>query len=384
MINIKEMTVLIADDMENMYNSIRNIMKLNGFGKRFMYASNGEDALKILKEKSDIDLAIIDNNMPVMTGLELLEIIRGEKQLRDMPIVMITAQAEKEFVTNAAESEIDAYLLKPITVKLLKDKIPPVIENANNPSPMVYHLKRAYGFAEEGDLGSAIEEAKLAKEANPKSSRPLREIGYYFFQKGDLGEAEEYLIGAAEKNPIDVVAFQYLGDVYLERGDIDRALKYLDKAIKISPRHIERGLNLGKILIRKNMINKAMPVLKKAFQLSKNPLELKEEIAFLCIEAGAREYASMLLVDIVKQKKNRGDLLFKLGVIFEEIGKNEESLYYLTEAEKLDEKNPEIKIHLAVIYIDMGMLIRAEKPLKAVLEIDPENKKAEELLRQCI
>ncbi len=45
MIDLREMTVLIADDMENMYNSIRSIMRLLKFGRRFLYAKDGEEAL---------------------------------------------------------------------------------------------------------------------------------------------------------------------------------------------------------------------------------------------------------------------------------------------------------------------------------------------------
>ena len=120
MIDLREMTVLVADDIENMYNSIRSIMRLLKFGRRFLYAGDGEEALKALKQE-EVDLAILDNNMPGIRGVELLEIIRSDNDLRDMPVIMITADANMEFVTKAAETEIDAYLLKPITVGLLKE-----------------------------------------------------------------------------------------------------------------------------------------------------------------------------------------------------------------------------------------------------------------------
>ncbi|MEI6127449.1 MAG: response regulator, partial [Pseudomonadota bacterium] len=136
MIDIREMSVLIADDMENMYNAIRSIMRILGFGRKFTYVNNGEAALKTLQEGM-FDLAMLDNNMPGIPGLELLVIIRNDNKLRDLPVIMITGHADKEFITNAAESDIDAYILKPITVNLLKEKLPPVIEKANNPSPMI-------------------------------------------------------------------------------------------------------------------------------------------------------------------------------------------------------------------------------------------------------
>ena len=106
--------VLIVDDVENMFHSVRSILKLLGFGKQYLYAENGEAALKTLRERM-VDLALVDNNMPVMTGEELLEIMRQDDDLKNIPVFMITGNAKKEFVANAAESEIDAYILKPIT-----------------------------------------------------------------------------------------------------------------------------------------------------------------------------------------------------------------------------------------------------------------------------
>jgi len=383
MLDIREMTVLVADDMQNMFNSIRSIMRLLKFGRRFFYAPNGEEALKIL-DKEEIDLAILDNNMPGMQGVEVLQIIREDKRWRDMPIIMITADATREFVTNAAESEIDAYLLKPITVELMREKIPSVIERANNPSPMMLHLRTASVMEEEGDLGGAIKQAKRAIAENPQSSRPLREVGKYLLESGNFDQAEQYLLKAVKMNKIDVIAFHHLGDLYLKRNDVENALNYFEKAIKISPRHYERGLNLGKILIQKKMEDKAIPIFTTVFEIAKNPDKLKEEIALFCIEEEVYGFAAKLLKGIVGIDKERAGIRVKLGKVLEKLGDTEEALVYFNEAEQLDYRNLEVKLHLARIYLQQGMMLRAERPLKEILKVSPNHKEARELLRQCI
>lgn len=383
MIDINEMTVLITDDMPNMVATIYSVMKVLNYGKRFMTANNGEEAWQILK-KEPIDLAILDYNMPIMTGAELLSRIREDRDLKDLPVVMVTAYAQREFVAEAAESEIDAYILKPVTVKVLGDKVLGVIKNANKPPPMVYHLQKARRFEEDGDIDAAIGEARLAMEANPKSSRPLRELGYYYFKKDDLKEAEKWLLKAAQMNSLDVFAFHYLGELYLKRDEIEEASKYFDKAMTISPRHLTRGINLGKILVQRQEFEKAVKVFDKAISLSKNALELREEIADFCIEQGAKEYGAKLLESILRADPTRKDLLFKLGVALEETGKHSKALTYLTRAEKEDRDNPDIKVHLAKVYLMVGRPIRAEKALKEILKADPKNKKAMELLKECI
>ncbi|MCK4485742.1 MAG: tetratricopeptide repeat protein [Desulfobacterales bacterium] len=383
MIDIKEMTVLIADDMPNMVTTIHSVMKVLNYGKRFMIANNGEEAWQILK-KEPVDIAILDYNMPHMTGGELLSRIREDRDLKDLPVVMVTAYAHREFVAEAAESEIDAYILKPITVKVLGDKVLGVIKNVNRPPPMVYHLQKARRFEEDGNIDAAIGEARLAMEANPKSSRPLRELGYYYFKKNDLKEAEKWLLKAAQMNSLDVFAFHYLGELYLKRDKIEEASKYFDKAMSISPRHLTRGILFGKTLVQRDKIEKAVQVFEKAIKLSENDLELREEIANFCIEEGAKEYGARLLEFIVRADPKRKDLLFKLGVTLEEVGEHSKALSYLTRAEKEERDNPDIKVHLAKVYLALGRPIRAEKALKEILKADPKNKKAMEFLKECV
>jgi CheY-like chemotaxis protein len=383
MIDIREMSVLVADDMENMFSAIRSIMRILGFGKKFQYVGNGADALAALKAGL-FDLALLDNNMPGISGLELLSIIRGDKTLRDLPVIMITGHADREFITNAAESDIDAYILKPITVNLLKQKIPPIIERANNPSPMATHLKAAGRYEEQGNLDAAVHEAQCAVAANPDSTRPLRELGYYYIKKGDLEQAESCLLRAAAMNRLDVIACTHLGDLYLQKNDPDRALQYYVKAMKISPRNYERALNLGKLLIRKKMTAKAIPVLNKVFELSKDPLPLREEIASYCIAEGALDYAGTLLAGLIDQNRRRPDLLFKLGLVSEQCGRPDDALKHFIEAEQLDNKDITVKLHIAKNYIARGKVLFAEKPIRAVLKLDPENQEARQLLRKCI
>ncbi|MCK4727633.1 MAG: response regulator, partial [Desulfobacterales bacterium] len=92
MIDISEMTVLIVDDMPNMITTIRSMMKVLKYGKTFLSAASGAEAWRILK-KEPLDMAILDYHMPGMSGAELLSRIREDRDLRDLPVVMVTAQA---------------------------------------------------------------------------------------------------------------------------------------------------------------------------------------------------------------------------------------------------------------------------------------------------
>ena len=365
-----------------MVNSIRGMLKILRFGKNFVTANNGEEAFRIL-QKEPVDLAILDYDMPVMTGSELLREMREDRRFRDIPVIMVTAQAYRDFVAEAGESTVGAYILKPVTVKVLEEKVSSVIEEANNPPPMVMHLKMARDFEEQGDLDESITQAKLAMEANPKATRPIRELGYYYLKKNDHKEAEKWLLKAAELNVLDVFAFHHLGELYLNMDDIEKASINFEKAMEISPRHLTRAINFGKTLIARGISEKAIDVFEKTFELSDNPTQLKEEISDFCAESNFHEYAAKLLEGIIMEQPNRTDLFFRLGLNLEKTGDLRKAVTYLVQAEAEDKENTEIKIHLAKNYLALEKPIMAERPLKEVLKLNPENELANELLKQC-
>jgi tetratricopeptide (TPR) repeat protein len=248
---------------------------------------------------------------------------------------------------------------------------------------MVYHLKMARDFEDEGDMDAAVKQAELAMEANPNSSRAMRDLGYYYFKDNNLKMAEKWLLKVAEKNDLDVFSFHYLGELYLKQNDIEKAQHYFEKAMKISPRHLDRGIKFAKILVQMKMITRANQVFGQVLKLSGNSVELSEEIADFSIEEGAYEYAVELLKSILKERPDREDLYFKLGKTLEKKGDIMEAVGYLVKAEKVDEENDEIKIHLAKNYLALAKPDFAEKALKKILKINPDNSLARDLLRKC-
>ncbi len=383
MIDSATMTVLIIDDMPNMCKSIRGMLKVLRYGKNFHFGNNGLEGWNILQNHF-VDLMIVDWNMPVMSGVELLGRIREHRELRDLPVIMVTAEANRDIVAEAAESEIDAYILKPLTVKSLGDKIVKVIDKANNPPPMVTHLKNARNLEEAGDFKAAIEEARLAMSADPMSSRPIREIGYYYYKNDQLETAEKYLLKAAAMNELDVFAFHYLGELYLQLNNIDMAANYFDKAMTISPRHVSRGTYFGKVLVEKKMIARAKKVFDKVIELSDDPDARREEIAGYCMEKEVYEYAVELMGQLIVKTPERHDLLFQMGLAHERIGQHNRALGYFTKADTLDGNNVETLMHIAKNYIAIDKALRADSYLQSVMRIDPNHQEALELLRKNI
>ena len=181
MIEINTMSILIVDDMKSMRLTIRKMLQNLKIGTNLRFAENGKEGLEILNNVK-CDIAIIDWNMPIMNGVEMLDKIRSDKSHRDMPVIMVTAESQRDIVSEVAETEVDAYLLKPLTLAALDEKIRAVVKRSNEPDPATTHRLNARDFAENEDFNAAIEEIKMALTHKPSASRLLRELGLLHFK----------------------------------------------------------------------------------------------------------------------------------------------------------------------------------------------------------
>lgn len=116
-----DMTILAVDDFSTMRRIMRNMLRQLGYNN-ILEADDGVTALSTLKQEK-IDFVISDWNMPQMTGLELLKAIRADDQLKNIPVLMVTAEALKENIVEAVKAGVNNYVVKPFTAETLKEKI---------------------------------------------------------------------------------------------------------------------------------------------------------------------------------------------------------------------------------------------------------------------
>jgi two-component system chemotaxis response regulator CheY len=121
------MRILIAEDFATMRRIIKNVLRQAGY-EQIIEAEDGTTALRSLKS-DDIDLVIADWNMPNMTGLDLLKAMRSDDALKDIPFLMVTAEAKKDNIIEAIQSGASNYLVKPFTPEMLREKIDQVLTN---------------------------------------------------------------------------------------------------------------------------------------------------------------------------------------------------------------------------------------------------------------
>jgi two-component system chemotaxis response regulator CheY len=117
----KNMKVLVVDDFSTMRRIVKNILRQLGFNN-IVEADDGTTAVGIL-EREKVDLIISDWNMPNMTGIELLRHVRSTEELKDLPFLMVTAEAQQENIIEAVKAKVSNYIVKPFTADTLNEKI---------------------------------------------------------------------------------------------------------------------------------------------------------------------------------------------------------------------------------------------------------------------
>lgn len=117
----KKIPILIVDDFSTMRRIVKNCLKQLGF-ENVTEADDGKNALEKLKN-NQFKFIVSDWNMPNMMGIELLKAVRADPQLKDIPFLMVTAEAQKENIVEAAKAGVSNYIIKPFTADVLQQKM---------------------------------------------------------------------------------------------------------------------------------------------------------------------------------------------------------------------------------------------------------------------
>ncbi len=115
------MKILVVDDMSTMRRIVKNILKQLGFAN-LEEAENGQEALTKLRAER-YGFVVSDWNMPVMAGIDLLRAIRADETLKHIPVLMVTAEGQKENLVEAIQAGVSNYIVKPFTAETLQEKI---------------------------------------------------------------------------------------------------------------------------------------------------------------------------------------------------------------------------------------------------------------------
>ncbi len=115
-----EMKFLIVDDFATMRRMVRSVLTELGYSN-VTEADDGSTALPLLRD-GNFDFLITDWNMPGMPGLELLKAVRANAKLAKLPVLMLTAEAKRDQIVEAAQAGVNGYVIKPFTADVSEEE----------------------------------------------------------------------------------------------------------------------------------------------------------------------------------------------------------------------------------------------------------------------
>lgn len=127
----KEIRFLVVDDFNTMRRIVKNCLSQLGF-RNIEEAEDGEAALNKL-QNGNFQFVISDWNMPKMMGIDLLRAVRSDEKLKELPFLMVTAEAQKENVIEAAKAGVSNYIVKPFDVDSFQKKLEQIFERHQKP-----------------------------------------------------------------------------------------------------------------------------------------------------------------------------------------------------------------------------------------------------------
>lgn len=131
------MKILSVDDSSTVRESIKEM--LQNLDAELLEAENGQMALEMMaSSEGNVDLILLDWEMPVMDGYEFLRRLKADERFRAIPVIMLTTMSQKEKVVEAIRAGVKQYVLKPFTAEMLIGKIMQVL-NINASSVQADH-----------------------------------------------------------------------------------------------------------------------------------------------------------------------------------------------------------------------------------------------------
>jgi len=218
----KPLDFLVVDDFEYMRHSVRDML-LRAYGNdiEIEVAQSGRDALSIIRSR-DVKFVISDWNMPHMTGIELLQILRKDPEFFELPFLMISDEMSKDKFAYAVEECVDGYQIKPFTEKELMQAIEDIRTKRANLSQLEnkINMLRRLVLLKQYDKAISIGEEQLKEDPHPE----VRYIvGESYYLKKDYNNAGYQLKKLLESDTNSKAAYLY-GKVCMATGQYEEAI----------------------------------------------------------------------------------------------------------------------------------------------------------------
>ncbi len=330
---MEDITYLIVDSegesKQNLVNAL-SYLKCN----RVFTANHGNEAWSILNMRKKVGCVISAWDMPNMSGIALLRIVRASDLFSELPFFLVTEEITRGQVIEAGEAGTTGIIIKPFTMENFKNKIDSMQqlrqEFANLESQK--HLEKAKLFLDSEDWDKALSEFKKVLDYT-ENAEVYYNVGYIKTSQGNYEEALIAFRKATQINNAFAKAYRGMGEAYKKLGRTTEAEENLQKAAEI-------------------YMNKQMD-----------------------------ENAEQVLNEILKINPNTVNVFNSLGILYRKQGRCKDALMQYQRAQKVDPNEEKILYNIGRCYVEMKDLKKAKEAFSQALELNPDFEEAKQILK---
>ncbi|MFK7872340.1 MAG: response regulator [Oligoflexales bacterium] len=242
------LNVLIVDDHDPMRQALKKIMTRLGFAQVHV-AFDGSDALEVL-EKNRIHLVVCDLYMRKVDGFHVIRTIRNRDIGHDIPILVVTGEAEKDDIIKAVDLGAHDYLIKPFQAEVVEERIEQMIQSFQDPSQLVKLLHSADTCFQSQDYETAETLYLQAMQLDPTSQRARHALAIVVRHRGDFARSIELLEDNIQMSSSYYKNYAALADIYSHQQMTSKAIENLKKELNLNPKQPIRQAYLAKILLQ--------------------------------------------------------------------------------------------------------------------------------------
>jgi tetratricopeptide (TPR) repeat protein len=377
----KNHTCLVVEDNLSTLTMIVNMLANIGY-RNVVSARNGKEAWeKIHSSGYPIEIVLSDMLMPEEDGLQLLQRIRNSAEYWHLPFIMITCVDDMDRIMSVTEEHIDAYLVKPVTEAVLRQKIYSALKKTYDPDPYHRALFKGKKYLREGRHEIAIQSLEEARDLQPGQSATYFNLAQAQEKVGKMDEAEENYKRCKDcSNDLYVRSLDGLARLYQHKGDHANALDALRKAIEISPNTPDRHMDLALQLNAVGNRAEAKSSLTRALKLSRKKATLPPKYIEACLDFGMDTEAEAIM------QRSMGDgmgdivLLNQMGIVCRRRKEHERAKKYYKRALEIAPNDESLNYNYAVLLVDLKDYKAARNYLYQVLRQNPDSENALSLI----
>ncbi|MCE5242977.1 MAG: response regulator [Desulfobacteraceae bacterium] len=379
------MRVLIVDDHSSMRSVLRKMLHQMRCFETIEEAGDGEEAWEKL-QCQPYDLVICDTDMPKLDGVELLKRCGSVPALKELPFLMISADALPETVAHASEWGAADYLVKPFSFQALRTHIEELFDRWRTPEESLF--RQVEKLRETGRAKDALRKIGQIEEATGSlKPRWLNLRAECLMALGELEAASQTLEKIFETADSLIAAHKNYAEVQLKLGNTAKGIDALAKADSLSPMEAERKIHLGGLLMqsgREEDGSKHLQAILKEF-----PQKVREasrmKIAELYLESGRFEDAEKLYVRVLKANPMESiETYNRLAIALRRQGKFADAEKYYAMALKIYPDNAPIYHNIGVLQMNRQQYAQAAENFRKALQLDPEFADARKMLKTAL